>query len=448
MAASPIICFLRAADSTNTVLSGAKANIYAAGTTTPLSLFSDTGLSVGAANPIVADAFGQFAIRYFAPVSYKIATTTSADVAVPGLSWDGIDPGTPTTAGIIAVANGGTGSATAGGARTNLGAASDAALTSVASDVSTLQGYHTGTTALKVAQGTTAQRSGGPTAYDMRGNSTLTSPEMYLSGTWHKISLAPSIAGGFKNLVIQNNSGTPNSQIDIDADAVTVETTDGVAARLNSINLTIDCTTTGANGLDAGSLANNTWYFHWVIFNPTTGTTAGLTSVSATSPTMPSGYTFKARFGAHVTNGSAQFHRILQKGRRAGYVVSASITTILPVISSGVQGTYSATSPTLASVSVAGYVPTTASKIFCTAANAYTAASQSSYVVAPSTTYGGSNNGARGSNGMTYPAASIAESAGVSVNNQFEMLLEGASIAVASDAAGFAVSCIGWEDNI
>src|SRR3954468_20261282 len=103
MAASPIICFLRAADSSNTPLSGAKANIYAAGTTTPLSLFSDTGLSVGAANPIVADAYGQFPVRYFSPVSYKIATTTSADVAVTGMSWDGLDPGVPITTGALPV---------------------------------------------------------------------------------------------------------------------------------------------------------------------------------------------------------------------------------------------------------------------------------------------------------------------------------------------------------
>jgi hypothetical protein len=67
--------------------------------------------------------------------------------------------------------------------------------------------------------------------------------------------------------------------------------------------LTADITTGGANGLDTGSEASNTWYSIWTIWNPTSSTAAALLSLSATSPTMPSGYT-KKRLVGWVKNGS------------------------------------------------------------------------------------------------------------------------------------------------
>jgi hypothetical protein len=74
---------------------------------------------------------------------------------------------------------------------------------------------------------------------------------------------------------------------------------------------TIDCATTGANGLDAGSLANSTWYHAYAI-GKTDGTTSLLASTSASSPTMPSGYTLKRRIGSFKTNGSAQIIDMVQ----------------------------------------------------------------------------------------------------------------------------------------
>lgn len=426
MAASPIICFLRAADSSNTPLSGAKANIYAAGTTTPLSLYSDTGLSVAADNPIVADANGQFAIRYFSPVQYKISTTTSAGVAVTGLSWDNIDPGVPIVTGALPVASGGTGATTAGGARTNLGAAADSTVTSIASDVTTLQGYHTGTTALKVAAGTTAQRSGSPSAYDTRGNTTLTTPEIYLGGTWHKLSMSPSVLS-FQNLVI--TTAAASTSITLTADSVALRDTNKVAITRDSVSLTIDCTTTGANGLDAGSLANTTWYYSYVIFNPSTGTTAGLASSSATSPTLPSGYTFYARFGAHRTDGSAQFLAGKQYGRRFQY------TTIREMSSGGAVG--SVTTPTYTAVAVGSYVPTSvAFRIFGSLWG-----NNGIFIAAPNSSYG------------AHTGSSTAPPVGINIGTastaqQFDFILESTNIHWATSGTGASIRCMGWEDNI
>ncbi|MFM7390276.1 MAG: pyocin knob domain-containing protein [Vampirovibrionales bacterium] len=56
---------------------------------------------------------------------------------------------------------------------------------------------------------------------------------------------------------------------------------------------TLNLASTGLNGLDAGSLASNTWYFIHAILNPTTGATGYVASTSSTSPTLPSGFTIR-----------------------------------------------------------------------------------------------------------------------------------------------------------
>lgn len=79
-------------------------------------------------------------------------------------------------------------------------------------------------------------------------------------------------------------------QIDIDAAVLQVEN-----ENLTGIDLTVDITQSGANGLDIGEEAANTWYSIWVIRG--TSGTAGLFSISPTSPSMPAGYTKKRRVG-------------------------------------------------------------------------------------------------------------------------------------------------------
>ena len=99
------------------------------------------------------------------------------------------------------------------------------------------------------------------------------------------------------NLKVLNNSGTPNTKIDIKGgprgttwqaileDASSPPNTLKV---ISSSTLTINTAGTGANGIDTGSQASSTWYYIWVISDGTT--TAAMVSTSSTSPTMPSGY--------------------------------------------------------------------------------------------------------------------------------------------------------------
>jgi len=75
-----------------------------------------------------------------------------------------------------------------------------------------------------------------------------------------------------------------------------------------SSQLTIDSeASAGANAIDTGSVAANTSYYVFVIYNPTTTTTAGLFSLSRTSPTLPSGYTKKRFLGYVRTDGDSDF---------------------------------------------------------------------------------------------------------------------------------------------
>lgn len=132
---------------------------------------------------------------------------------------------------------------------------------------------------------------------------------------------ADGVLARHKNLVIKNNTTNPNYQVDIDIDAILL---DGHKV-VRDINLTVDVTVSGANGLDTGVEANNTWYHLWVIYNPVTNITAGLLSTSSSVPTMPSGYTYKGYVGAIYNNGSGDFNETRQKNK---VVISTDITDV------------------------------------------------------------------------------------------------------------------------
>lgn len=133
--------------------------------------------------------------------------------------------------------------------------------------------------------------------------------------------------------------------VDIDATALLLRTAAGVGFRATSVDLTVDITASGANGLDTGTEANSTWYHLWVISNGTT--TASLMSLSATAPTLPSGYTYKGYVGAVYNDSGGDLLGFLQFG-----TVALASTGAAPLLN-GTAGTYTA-------VSLAAHVPATA----------------------------------------------------------------------------------------
>lgn len=242
---------------------------------------------------------------------------------------------------------------------------------------------------------------------------------------------AQPVAGGFKNLRVFNAAtafgdsapSTPNNQISVVAEEITVEDASGGASRLSSVSVTPDVTTVGVvNGLDTGSVTVSQWYSVWVIFNPTSNTIGGLFSVSATAPTLPSGYTFKVRVGWGRTDASGHFLRAVQSGRRAQYV------GVFPQIAS--LGVVTASSQSVSNV----VPPTTASLRFVAGYSAATLAAISA------------NNGTSTSFSTNLSPFAVNSSGSGSLSG--ELMLESTNIFIWNSAGTTVVDAVGWEDNL
>lgn len=147
------------------------------------------------------------------------------------------------------------------------------------------------------------------------------------------------VVSAAKNLTARTNSGTPNSKIDISADEITLKDSTGLPMTVSTVAVTIDiAAAVGANALDTGTEAVSTWYYGWVIAKAD-GTIAGLLSTSATAPTLPNGYTFKALASAVRNNGAGNFVAYRQFGNRVHYegaqnaLTSTTINTVETTLS-------------------------------------------------------------------------------------------------------------------
>jgi len=126
--------------------------------------------------------------------------------------------------------------------------------------------------------------------------------------------------------LVCSNTTAQLSEVDIAADAVTLRDSSNFSIRVNNVSVTIDIEVSGENGLDAGSEAADTWYHFFVIFNPTTSTTAGLFSLSPTVPALPIGFTFFGLVGAVYNETDSDFRDFIQTGNLAvGEIVSVLV---------------------------------------------------------------------------------------------------------------------------
>lgn len=116
----------RALDANGYVMAGAKATVYAAGTSIVLDVYSDVGAGVAAANPIIADGNGFWPQRYVA-ADAKVVVTDANDAAIYTL-----DP-VPVALGAGSAASEVTFSPTVDLPQTNVQAAIEAAAASAAS---------------------------------------------------------------------------------------------------------------------------------------------------------------------------------------------------------------------------------------------------------------------------------------------------------------------------
>lgn len=244
------------------------------------------------------------------------------------------------------------------------------------------------------------------------------------------IASVASIQGAFKNL--QASATGLSANVSVTADEIAVENASNAYQTLRAVNLTIAGTSSGvANGLDTGALAINTWYSVWVIWNGTT--TAGLLSLSATAPTMPSGYTHKARVGWIRTDASGSKFPLSfkQTGRRVQYVVAAgSNVTTLPSMASGAAGTFNTT---YVSVATGNFIPTTAQII-----NAL-------LVIGG----GGANTNGAGVSPNVNSTQAVQHSPNSTLaSHNISFVLESSNIYWSSGSASNRIDCYGWEDNL
>lgn len=248
-----------------------------------------------------------------------------------------------------------------------------------------------------------------------------------------------SVQGASKNL--QASATGLSASVLVSADELVVESAGNLYQTLRGVSLTINSAAAGANGLDTGTLAASTWYAMWVIYNPTTLAVAGLLSLSSTAPTMPSGYTHRARVGWIRTDSTNKYPlSFVQAGRRVQYRVAAgSNVAALPLMASGVQGAWSATAPVWVAIAHANFVPPTATAIKLSLSNVYNSASPVNAFVSPSNQYTGQ---------QTTNPPPICYGSTMAMTTIQDMQLEGSGVYAAANGAGFSMQCFGWEDSI
>lgn len=114
-----------------------------------------------------------------------------------------------------------------------------------------------------------------------------------------------------------------------------------------SADVTINAAVIGANGIDAGALANNTWYYVYAIGDASnTKVGAFVISTSATAPGMPDGYNVFRIVRKFRTNGSAQFKKVAFCGSNGNVVVARYDldTTSSALLAAGAATSYAAVS--------------------------------------------------------------------------------------------------------
>ena len=249
---------------------------------------------------------------------------------------------------------------------------------------------------------------------------------------------AGPVNGSAVGLVVTNDSGTPNTKIDVTAISAVMINSSGASVRTAAPSVVIDLTTgtstSAANGMDGHARGTSAWIYCYLINNGTTTSgLATLNSPTANPPTLPSGYTSALYVGAMYVDASGNLMRTKQRGARGHYLVTASTnTTALPAAITGSSG--SLTTPTWTAQSIAALVPPTADKINIVGF----APSGSGVMVAPNNAYGAYNS-------TSNPPPLVLDGTFTGAVME-EITLEGTSIYYAANSASAGAVVDGWTD--
>jgi hypothetical protein len=171
------------------------------------------------------------------------------------------------------------------------------------------------------------------------GAGTMAVQDLIATPTNQGISFLP------QKITIANNSTDANNDIDFSGGNFVFSDFSG-QAYVPAMTKRLDASwTAGTNqgGLDTGTKANSTWYYCYTIYNPTTQASDFLFSASATSPTLPSGFTKLKYIGSILANSSGNITAFKQVGN---YFYFNNIFDASPSSpTSGVYSTYTVSVP-------------------------------------------------------------------------------------------------------
>jgi hypothetical protein len=123
-------------------------------------------------------------------------------------------------------------------------------------------------------------------------------------------------------ITIANNTGDSDHDIDFSAGVFQFDDGSGQAVA-SALTKQIDAAWSAGNnqgGLDTGTVASNTWYYCFAIYDSTNGISDFIFSLSSTSPTLPGTYDKQQYLGAIRTDGSANIEQFRQSGSEFYYI--------------------------------------------------------------------------------------------------------------------------------
>lgn len=152
-------------------------------------------------------------------------------------------------------------------------------------------------------------------SYGNAGTDEATTADVLGSIVNYVVEFVPPVLRGYLSGLSLSTAGS-SATMSIST-GVCADSTNIIAITLQSaISKTTSAWAVGDNqgGLDAGSIANTTWYYFYLIRRPDTGIVDVIFSLSPTSPALPANYTQYRYIGGALTNGSGQWTSFTQVG--------------------------------------------------------------------------------------------------------------------------------------
>lgn len=276
-------------------LAGGSAYFYEAGTETPKDVFTDSAGATAHASPVVLDARGEAVI--YGSGAYKVVTKDASGTTIRTVDNYKIFP-------ISAFAETILDDADAAAVRTTLGLGTAAVLDAGTNPNNVVQ--LDAQSRLPAVDGQFLDLTKVPEIKFPPG--VFAYPRAYLSG-----------------FAISNNTTSPNTHIDVwpgsCIDSTNTQNINMATSKSRNLAVLWGQGDTGDGGLDDTSTPQpglDTWYYVFVICNPTTGASDILFSKSIDNPTLTSealsGYTKFRRIGAIRTDGDGYIRGFIQHG--------------------------------------------------------------------------------------------------------------------------------------